>query len=54
MSSFVSEISDEYKMIVVDAVKFLCLKFPAKFGMLIEFLGSILREEGGFDYKKKP
>lgn len=53
MSSFVSEISDEFKSIVVDAVKTLCLKFPAKYSILIEFLGSILREEGGYDYKKK-
>lgn len=53
MSSFVSEISDEFKSIVVDAVKTLCLKFPAKHSILIEFLGSILREEGGYDYKKK-
>lgn len=53
MSSFVSEISDEYKTIVVDAVKTLCLKFPSKYSILIEFLGSILREEGGFEYKRK-
>ena len=53
MSSFVSEISDEFKSIVVDAVKVLCLKFPSKFSILIEFLGSILREEGGYEYKKK-
>lgn len=53
MSSFVSEISDEFKSIVVDAVKTLCLKFPAKYAILIEFLGSILREEGGYDYKRK-
>lgn len=53
MSSFVSEISDEFKSIVVDAVKTLCLKFPAKYSILIEFLGSILREEGGYEYKRK-
>lgn len=53
MSSFVSEISDEFKSIVVDAVKSLCLKFPAKYSILIEFLGSILREEGGYEYKRK-
>lgn len=53
MSLFVSEISDEFKSIVVDAVKTLCLKFPAKYSILIEFLGSILREEGGYEYKRK-
>ena len=53
MSSFVSEISDEFKSIVVEAVKSLCLKFPSKYTILIEFLGSILREEGGYEYKRK-
>ena len=52
MSSFVSEISDEFKSIVVDAVKSLCLKFPAKYSILIEFLGSILREEGGYSIRE--
>lgn len=53
MSSFVSEISDEFKSIVVDAVKTLCLKFTAKYATLVEFLGSILRAEGGYEYKRK-
>ena len=51
MSTFVADISDEFKAIVVDAVKVLCLKFPSKYAALVEFLGSILREEGGYDYK---
>jgi coatomer protein complex subunit gamma len=53
MSLFVSDISDEFKSIVVDAVKTLCLKFPAKYVILLEFLGSVLREEGGYDYKRR-
>jgi hypothetical protein len=30
----------------------LALKFPAKHRALMNFLSSVLREEGGFDYKK--
>lgn len=30
----------------------LCLKFPAKHRALMNFLSNVLREEGGFEYKK--
>ena len=31
----------------------LCAKFPRKHGVLMNFLASMLRDEGGFDYKKE-
>jgi hypothetical protein len=37
---------------VVEAIKSLCLKFPQKYPILMNFLSNILREEGGFEYKK--
>ena len=37
---------------VVEAVRSLCLKYPHKHRTLMSFLSNILREEGGFDYKK--
>ena len=52
MSSFMAEIGDEFKIVVVDAVHKLCMKFPAKFRSMMAFLSSVLREEGGFEYKK--
>lgn len=52
ISSFMSEISDEFKIVVVDAIRSLCLKFPKKHLVMMNFLSSMLREEGGFDYKK--
>lgn len=51
ISSFVSEISDEFKIVVVQAIKALCLKYPRKHGALMNFLSSLLRNEGGLDYK---
>jgi hypothetical protein len=39
-------------MVVVEAIRALCLKFPAKHRSLMNFLSNILREEGGFEYKK--
>lgn len=49
---YVSEISDEFKVIVVDAVRSLGLKFPSKHKTMLAFLGSVLREEGGLQYKE--
>ncbi|KAK5733574.1 coatomer subunit gamma [Elasticomyces elasticus] len=52
ISSFMSEISDEFKVTVVGAVRTLCLKFPAKQAGMLTFLSGILRDEGGFEFKK--
>lgn len=52
ISGFMSDISDEFKVVVVDAIKSLCLKFPQKYTSLMAFLASVLREEGGFEFKK--
>lgn len=51
ITSFVSEISDEFKVVVVHAIKSLCLKFPRKHGTLMAFLSVLLRDEGGLEYK---
>ena len=52
IASFMSEISDEFKTIVVQAIQSVCIKFPRKHHILMTFLSSMLREEGGADYKK--
>ncbi|KAF8578751.1 coatomer subunit gamma [Ramaria rubella] len=52
ISGFMSEISDEFKVIVVDAIRSLCLKFPAKQALMLNFLSGILRDEGGYDFKR--
>jgi coatomer protein complex subunit gamma len=51
IASFVSEISDEFKIVVVAAIKSICLKFPRKHNTLMSFLSALLRDEGGLDYK---
>ncbi|XP_059481217.1 coatomer subunit gamma isoform X2 [Neocloeon triangulifer] len=51
ISSFVSEISDEFKIVVVKAIRALCLKFPRKHSVLMNFLSAMLRDEGGLEYK---
>nr|CAD7445188.1 unnamed protein product [Timema bartmani] len=51
IASFVSEISDEFKIVVVQAIRALCLKFPRKHSVLMNFLSAMLRDEGGLEYK---
>ncbi|CAF1568314.1 unnamed protein product, partial [Rotaria sp. Silwood1] len=52
ISSFLSEISDQFRTVVVDAIKSLCQKFPRKHTVLMTFLSNMLREEGDYEYKK--
>ncbi|KAF3341541.1 Coatomer subunit gamma-2 [Carex littledalei] len=52
ITNFMADIADEFKIVVVDAIRSLCLKFPLKYRSLMNFLSNILREEGGFEYKK--
>jgi len=51
IASFVSEISDEFKVVVVEAIRSLGLKYPRKHNVLMSFLSSMLRDEGGLEYK---
>lgn len=52
IGGFMSDIGDDFKVVVVGAIRSLALKFPAKQRALMGFLASVLREEGGFEYKK--
>ncbi|KAG9038837.1 coatomer subunit gamma [Tulasnella sp. JGI-2019a] len=52
IAGFMSEISDEFKVIVVEAVRSLTLKFPAKQALMLGFLSGVLRDEGGYDFKR--
>ncbi|KAF9567853.1 coatomer subunit gamma [Agrocybe pediades] len=52
ITGFMSEISDEFKVIIVDAIRSLCLKFPTKHASMLTFLSSVLRDEGGYDFKR--
>ncbi|CAF2157694.1 hypothetical protein BRARA_G00336 [Brassica rapa] len=52
ITNFMSDIADEFKIVVVEAIRSLCVKFPLKYRSLMNFLSNILREEGGFEYKR--
>ncbi|KAG4305815.1 hypothetical protein PORY_000725 [Pneumocystis oryctolagi] len=52
IQGFMSDITDEFKIIVIDAIRALCLKFPSNHTVMLSFLNSALRDEGGYDFKK--
>ncbi|KAJ2861984.1 coatomer subunit gamma [Coemansia aciculifera] len=52
MQGFMAEISDEFKIIVAEAVRSLCSKFPGKHGLFLGFLSGVLRDEGGYEFKR--
>jgi len=52
ISGFMSEISDEFKITIVEAIRTLCLKFPSKQAGMLAFLSGILRDEGGYEFKR--
>jgi coatomer protein complex subunit gamma len=51
LTTFLNDIGDEFKIIVVDSMKSLCQKFPMKYGAVLHFLSETLRE-GGFEFKQ--
>ncbi|KEZ43059.1 putative coatomer subunit gamma [Scedosporium apiospermum] len=52
ISGFMSEITDEFKITIVEAIRTLCLKFPSKQAGMLTFLSSILRDDGGYEFKR--
>ena len=51
-STFIFELADEFKIVIVDAIKNMCLKYPRRQRVIMNFLAMNLREEGGYEYKK--
>ncbi|ETN44372.1 uncharacterized protein HMPREF1541_10552 [Cyphellophora europaea CBS 101466] len=52
ISGFMTEITDEFKITIVEAIRTLCMKFPSKQAGMLTFLSGILRDEGGYDFKR--
>ena len=51
IASYMSDLSDEFRVTVVTAVKRLASKYPSKVQVLMNFLSNCLRDEGGLAYK---
>ncbi|KAI5779117.1 adaptin N terminal region-domain-containing protein [Geopyxis carbonaria] len=52
ISGFMADITDEFKITIVEAIRTLCLKFPNKQAGMLSFLSGVLRDEGGYEFKK--
>lgn len=52
ISTFIAEINDEMKITIIEAIRVLCLKFPNKQAGMLTFLSGILRDEGGYEFKR--
>lgn len=52
ISGFMADITDEFKITIVEAIRTLCLKFPQKQAGMLTFLSGVLRDEGGYEFKK--
>lgn len=53
LTNFMVDISDEFKCNVVNSVKALCIKYPRKKTVLLNFLAKSLRDDGKYGYKSK-
>lgn len=52
ISGFMADITDEFKVTIVEAIRTLCLKFPSKQAGMLTFLSGVLRDEGGYEFKR--
>merc|ERR1719423_208161 len=52
ISAFLQDISDEFKVVVVEALRSLALQYPRKQAVLMGQLADMLRSEGGLAYKE--
>ncbi|KIW65007.1 hypothetical protein PV04_07299 [Phialophora macrospora] len=52
IAGFMAEITDEFKITIVEAIRTLCMKFPSKQAGMLTFLSGILRDEGGYEFKR--
>ncbi|CAH8450640.1 unnamed protein product [Schistosoma turkestanicum] len=52
VSPFMSEISDEFKIVVLESIRDLATKYPKKYMVLLNFLSGLLRDSAGYTFKK--
>ncbi|CAG9315276.1 unnamed protein product [Blepharisma stoltei] len=51
ITQFMTEITDDFKIELIESLKILCLRMPRKIKTLLTFVGDILKGEGGFQLK---
>lgn len=51
MTSLMDEITEDFKVVIIEAIENLALKFPAKHKKLVSFLSDLLRDDGSLPLK---
>lgn len=51
MTSLMDEITEDFKVVIIDAIENLALKFPSKHKKLVAFLSDLLRDDGSLQLK---
>jgi coatomer protein complex subunit gamma len=47
-----NDLSDEFKIVIVDAVRNLCLKYKSKYQSIMQFLAQLLLQKGGYQFRR--
>ncbi|OBA19953.1 Coatomer, gamma subunit [Metschnikowia bicuspidata var. bicuspidata NRRL YB-4993] len=53
MTSLMDEITEDFKVVIIDAIENLALKFPSKHKKLVAFLSDLLRDDGSLQMKSR-
>ncbi|KAG7192050.1 coatomer subunit gamma [Scheffersomyces spartinae] len=51
MTSLMDEITEDFKIVIIEAIENLALKFPSKYKRLVKFLNDLLRDDGTLELK---
>lgn len=52
IATFMNEITDEFKIVVVESIRALASKYPRKYAVMVNFLSNLLRNNVGYKFKK--
>lgn len=52
ISTQMNDLSDEYKIVIIDAVRELCLKYKNKHQSIMQFLAQLLIQKGGYQFRR--
>lgn len=52
IGGFMADLADEFKIVVIDSLKIMAVKFPQKYEALLSFLSDALEADGGADFKR--
>lgn len=47
-----TDITDEFKVVVLESIRLLAAKYPRKYSVLLNFLSGLLRDTSGYEFKK--